>query len=195
MVETIESWNPRDDLVAVLDLVNIHTTDGEFGFLLAQDGVFTDVNGKKWYGSTLLTAPKLQSAINGVAPAGEISMSFFQQPSGPDLIDQILSLGTEYVASLPIEFYFQPIRSQAELYAPVIAPQLQLTRTMRTLTYRATGAEDRSIGVTFEPWSEERRAARRITLNTEGHAKLLGATNPSLEYMPTVDFEEEKLFG
>ncbi|MFY0620037.1 hypothetical protein [Shimia sp.] len=195
MPDTIDGWNPRDDVVGVLNLVNIHTEDGEFGFLLAQDGVFVDVNGKHWYGSTLLSSPKLQSAIDGVAPAGEISVSFFQQPDAPDLVDQMLSLGVDYVNGHKIEFYLQPICSMAEFSAPTIAPQLELTRTMRKLSYRASGAEDRSIGLSFEPWSEERRAARRITLNTDGHAKLLGAANPSLEYMPTQDFEEEKLFG
>ncbi len=195
MTDTIQGWNPRDDVLGVLELVNIHTPDGEFGFLLAQDGVFTDINGKQWWGSTLLNAPRLQSAINGVAPAGEISMTFFQPPGGPNLVDQILTLGVEYVDGYPIEFYFQPIQSMAELYAPTIAPQLQLTRTMRTLTIRATGAEDRSLAVSFEPWTEERRSARRIGLNTEGHATLLGRSNPSLEWMPTEDFEEEKLFG
>ncbi len=49
--------------------------------------------------------------------------------------------------------------------------------------------------LTFEAWTENRRAARRIILNTEGHANLIGEANPSLEMIPTVDFEEEKLFG
>lgn len=195
MSETIEGWNPRDSVVAVLDLVNVHTADGEFGFLLAQDGRFVDVNGKEWWGSTLLTAPKLQSAIDGVAPAGEVSMNFIQPPNGQNLIDDILSLGLEYIGARRIEFFIQPIRAQGELYAPTIAPQLYLTRTMRTLSYRAAGAEERSLGVTFEPWSEERRAARRIALNTEGHAKLARKVNPSLEFMPSSEFEEEKLFG
>ena len=66
---------------------------------------------------------------------------------------------------------------------------------MRRLTLTASGARDRRITLGFEPWTEDRRAARRIALNTEGHAKLTGSASPSLSFMPTETFEEEALFG
>ncbi|MGR3452874.1 hypothetical protein [Pseudooceanicola sp.] len=195
MTLSLSDWNPRDAVVGVLDLCNINTPDGDFGFLLGQDGIFTDVNGKRWYGSTLISVPKLQSAIDGIAPAGTIDLTFIQDPSMPDLVDQVKELGLEYLDGRPITFWIQPIRSMAELQAPVLAPHLHLTRTMRSLTFTASGARDRRITLGFEPWTEDRRAARRIALNTEGHAKLTGTANPSLTFMPTENFEEEALFG
>jgi hypothetical protein len=190
-----DGFDPRADVVGVLDLCNINTPDGDFGFMPGTDGKFTDVNGKEWLGSTILTISRLQSAIDGVAPSGSVGMSFFQDPDQPDLIAEIKRLGIEYVDGRPITFYWQPIRTPEEFYAPTTPPVQWLQRTMRTLSFRANGALDRSVTLGFESWSEDRKAARRIILNTDGHAKLIGAANPSLEFMPTVDFEEEKLFG
>lgn len=195
MTLTIEQWNPRDRLVALLDLVNINTADGDFGFISGTDGVFTDVNGKMWYGSTLISVPRLQSAIDGVAPAGSIEMSFVQDPSDDDVVGQLRDLGLDYIKDRPISFYVQPLRSMEEFYAPTLPPELHTVRTMRTMTLAASGAAERSISVGFEPWTEDRRSARRIAYNTDGHARLTGAANPSLSYMPTENFEEEKLFG
>lgn len=195
MSGVIEGFDLRDDVVGVLDLCNINTPDGDFGFILGTDGIFIDINGKKWVGSTVLTVSRLQSAIDGVAPSGSVGMSFFQDPDQEDLISEIKALGVDYVDGRPITFYYQPISSHAEFYAPTIAPVQWLQRTMRTLSFKATGALDRSISLGFESWSEDRKASRRIMLNTDGHKLLTGVANPSLEYMPTVDFEEEKLFG
>ncbi|MGI3169980.1 hypothetical protein ACRARG_12545 [Pseudooceanicola sp. C21-150M6] len=195
MTLTIEQWNPRDRLVGFLDLVNINTTDGDFGFIAGTDGVFTDINGKTWYGSTLISVPRLQSAIDGVAPSGSIEMSFIQDPSDVDVVGQIRELGLAYIKDRPISFYLQPIRSMSEFHAPTLPPELHMTRTMRTLTFAGAGAAERSITVGFEPWTEDRRSAKRIAYNTDGHAKLIGSANPSLSFMPTENFEEEKLFG
>ncbi|MAY85583.1 MAG: hypothetical protein CML02_02495 [Pseudooceanicola sp.] len=185
----------RDDVIGILDLVNLDTPDGEFGFLLGVDGVFTDVTGKAWVGSTALGSDRLQSAINGVAPEGRIAFSFFQDPQQPDLVEQVKALGIGYLTGRAISFWYQPISSVAELNAPVLPPRKWLTRTIRTLSVRANGARDRTLSLGFEAWTEDRRAARRITLDTRGHAQLIGAANPSLEFRPTSDFTEEKLFG
>ena len=192
---SFDTFDPRDDVVGVLDLVNVNTADGDVGFLLGTDGIFTDVTGKRWYGSTLLSASRLQSAINGKAPSGTIGLSYIQDPDQPDLIDQIKAQGGAYLIGRPVTFYWQPLHDMAEFYAPTIAPQMFLSRIMRTVTMTAEGAQTRQISVGFEAWTEDRRAARRIPLNTEGHARILGAPNPSLEFMPTDAFEEEKLFG
>lgn len=189
-------WSYDNEVIAALDLVEMDTADGAKRFMLAQDGQFTDTNGNTWIGSTLLTPPKMESAIGGNAPSGELSLTYFQPPGDEDLINQLRSQGNAYVFGREIRFYLQKLCSLQEFYAPTIAPELVFTRTMRTLSFAATGAEDRKIGLTFEPWTEERRAARRIAYNTEGHAQLLGGTaNPSLSYMPTTSFQEEKLFG
>ncbi|WP_245597408.1 hypothetical protein [Leisingera caerulea] len=157
--------------------------------------MFTDINGDKWFGTQLASVSSLASALDGQAPEGSLTLSFFQDPDADNLIAQVKELGLQYIKGRPITFYIQPINSQSEFYAPAVAPVQWLQRTMRTLVFRESGAQDRSISVTFEAWSENRRASRRIILNTEGHAKLIGEENPSLEFMPTDDFEEEKLFG
>lgn len=195
MTLTIEQWNPRDRLVGFLDLVNINTTDGDFRFIMGTDGTFTDVTGKTWYGSTLISVPRLQSAIDGIAPAGSIEMSFVQDPSDLDVIERLRELGVAYVWNRPITFFIQPIRAMSEFQAPSLAPELHTSRTIRTMTLSGSGARDRRISIGFEPWTEDRRSSRRIALNTVGHAKLAGSENPSLSFMPTENFEEEKLFG
>ena len=190
------TWNPRDDTPLILDLVNIQDNTGDYGFLLGIDGIFTDTTGKVWTGSRLLTVTNLQSAIDGVAPAGSISLSYVEEPGQNDLITRLkASGGVSIIAGRPITFYYQPILSVTEFYAPTIAPQQWLTRTMRTLTATTDGAQDRVLSVGFEAWSEDRRAARRKTLDERGHGALVGAANPSLEFMPSTNFEEEKLFG
>jgi len=195
MTLMVEQWNPRDRLVGKLELVNINTTDGDFGFIAGTDGEFTDINGKVWTGSALISVPRLQSAIDGVAPAGSIEMSFIQDPSRDDVVSQLRDLGVACIRDRAISFYIQPIRTMEEFYAPVLAPELHTTRTMRTMSLSGAGAAERRITIGFEPWTEDRRSAKRIALNTEGHAKLTGTANPSLSFMPTENFEEEKLFG
>ena len=137
----------------------------------------------------------MQSAIEGIAPAGQIVLPFFQDPNVPDLIQGIKDLGRAYIDGQEIKFYYQPLLSTACLYKPQLAPVLEFTRICRELSYSGEGPERREITLYFEATTEDRSSRRRIALNTEGHAKLLGTSNPSLEFMPTVDFEEEKLFG
>lgn len=188
-------FDPRDPVTGTLDLCLINTPDGPFRFLLGVDGLFTDIDGREWYGSALGRVSGMQSAIDGVAPAGSVTMSFFQDPDAPNLARQVRDLGQEYIAGRNIEFYIQPLQSYECLYAPKYPPILWMTRVMRQLRITANGAQDRSIGVTFETWAEFRNGARRMAYNTEDHSRLLGRDNPSLEFMPTSDFEEEKLFG
>lgn len=184
-----------DEVIGKFDLVNINTPDGDFGFMIGNDGIFTDVNSKKWYGSQLITAGKLEYAINGKAPAGEITISFFQDPDAPDVVTQIKDLGVNYVAGRLITFYVQPLSSIEEMYAPVAAPYLVATRVMRTLRLSSSGAQNRSISLTFESAWEYRRRSRRRVYNTVDHELLIGEADPSLQFIPTELFEEEKLFG
>lgn len=188
-------FNPRADVVYSFPLVDVETDDGSFGFIPGRDGIFTDVNGKKWYGSALIDLPDLGLSINGTAPTGQISMSFFQDPDAPDLIGQIRELGLEVIEGRPLTIYIQPMNGPEEMYAPVFPPVAVMTRTMRSLSNTADGEVQRSITVTFESPFEDRKTARRRILNTQGHAEILGAPNPSLEFMPTNDFQEQKLFG
>lgn len=190
-----EGFDPGGTLKGGLDLCAIETPDGPARFIIGTDGVFVDVNGDQWFGTQLASVSSLGSALDGQAPEGSVTLSFFQDPDADDLIAQVKALGFAYIAGRKITFYVQPCASIEEFYAPKVAPVQWMQRTMRSLTFGVSGAQDRSITLGFEAWTENRRAARRIVLNTEGHAKLIGHENPSLKHMPTTDFEEEKLFG
>jgi hypothetical protein len=189
------AFDPRGAVAGLLDLCAIDTADGTFRFWIGQDGIFTDSDGNQWVGSALSSVTGLQSAIDGVAPEGSISLSFFQDPTMPDLISEVKTLGLDYVKGREVRFYVQPVATVAEMYAPLTPPLLWLTRISRQISYRANGAQDRGLTLSFEAWSERRGGARRIALNTEGHAILTGSANPSLEFKPTSRFEPEKLFG
>ena len=190
-----EGFDPRGAVVRMMHLCALDTPDGIQRFMLGADGKFTDVTGAHWYGSQLLTMSGFQSAINGIAPAGRIGMAFYEDPGGPSVIDSIRQYGADYLDGRPIDFYVQPLRSAAEFYAPTLAPVQYGRRPMRTITISLTGPLQREIAVGFEAWSEGRRTARRIALNTAGHAALIGEANVSLEFMPTTDFTEEKLWN
>ena len=177
-----------------LNLCLIDTADGPARFMIGTDGIFTDANGHRWYGSQLASTSSLEIAIGGTAPEGSITLSYFQDPDADDLIEKVRELGLDYVRGRDVAFYVQLIRNQSEFYAPVVPPIHWIRRVSRGLTYRFSGAQDRSISLSFEAWSENRRAARRIVLNTEGHARLIDEENPSLEFIPTSNFEEVKLF-
>ncbi len=188
-------YNCRDLSLGGLNLCEVSTQDGPQRFMIGTDGIFKDVNRSNWIGSQLISASSMSSALNGDAPSGSLTLSFFQDPKATSLISEVKALGLDYVSGRPIKFFFQPIRNEREFYKPSIAPIQWRQRTMRTITYAMGGAQDRSITLSFEAWPEDRRGARRIILNTEGHATLIGEENPSLDHMPTSDFEEEKLFG
>lgn len=190
-----DGFDARAPVMAMLDLLEIDTAEGTFGFMPGVDGIFQCCNGRTWYGSALATIPAMQSPIDGIAPEVQLTLSFFQDPGDPELIDQLRALGADYVKGREVRFYVQPIRSHEEFMAPTLPPIRWDTRIMRSLEYAADGAQGREITLTCETVHELRSAARRIVLNTEGHAILAGGANPSLEFMPTVDFEPEKLFG
>ena len=187
-------FDPRGAVVWVLDMAAIDTPDGVVRCMIGTDGVFTDTTGARWDGSQLISLSGFESAINGVAPAGQIGLSFYQDPAAPSLIESVRAYGADYLDGRPIDFYLQPLRSAAEFSAPTLPPLQWARRTMRTITISKQGPLQREISVGFEAWSEGRRTARRIALNTEGHAALIGEANPSLEYIPTTDFTEEKLW-
>ena len=188
-------YDPRDSVIAMLDMAEIDTPDGPARFIAGTDGIFTDINTNTWTGSQLIGISSMESAINGLAPEGTMTLSYFQDPNSDILAEKINELGIAYIEGRTITFYVQPIRSQPEFYAPATAPLQWAQRTMRTLTVRSEGAQNRSIIVGFEATTEKRRASRRRVLNTEGHAQLIGEANVSLSNMPTTNELEESMFG
>lgn len=191
-------FDPRDDVVRVLQLVNINTPDGDFGFLLGIDGKFTDVNGKDWWGSTLVDAPELEMSINGTAPAGQLTLAWFDDPTQRDpdtsLIAEIKALGVDYIAGRALTFYVQPFTDHAQFWAPVIAPIPVAQYRMTSLAFNLQGATERSITLSWEGAYAGRNQARGLYYTPADHARLTGAPNPSLTFAPLDSRQTEKLF-
>lgn len=188
-------FDPRDEVVAAFTLVAIDTPDGVARFMPGIDGIFTDIDGNVWTGSTVLELSELEMSINGAAPGGKAGLSYFQDPAAPDLVAKIRALGDAYIRGRTLTIYVQPFTDMAQMHAPAIAPIQLARRYMTTLEFQAVGPDVRRISVNFEGPFEDRRAARRLYYNVADHSRVLGYANPSLQYMPTVDFQEQKLFG
>ncbi|MDO6587697.1 hypothetical protein Q4543_19480 [Salipiger sp. 1_MG-2023] len=189
------TFDPRDDRIGILDLMSIDTADGVVRLIIGTDAVFTDTLGRKWYGSQMFSVESMESAINGVAPAGTATLAYFQDPAAGSLITSLREQGADYIDGENVDFFVQPLCHMGEFYRPSIAPLQWCRRTARTLTFSLSGAVERSISMGFEAWSEGRRTARRIAINTEGHATLLGGVaNPSLEFKPSTDFQRNPMF-
>jgi hypothetical protein len=193
------AFNPRDEVVMVLPLCNINTPDGDFGFLVGIDGKFTDVNGKTWWGTSLVDHPEIKMSLNGTAPAGQMTLAWFDDPTqrdpgDPGLISEVKDLGVDYIAGRPITFYIQPLTDMAQLYDPVIAPIPYVQYEMRALSFSLSGPATRSITLHWEGVFAGRNEARGWFYTTTDHAKLTGSANPSLSYAPMDARQPEKLF-
>ncbi|NBE05925.1 hypothetical protein [Paragemmobacter ruber] len=187
----------RADLVGVLHLANVNTPDGDYGFLLGEDGRFTDTTGKVWVGSRLLDVPAQEMSINGTAPAGSITMNYFRDPDRADdpLMAQVQALGADYVRGRPITFLVQPLFAQSDLWQPQVAPLPLARLTMQSIRFGINGPVQRSLTLTYEGVYAGRNEARGWFYTTEDHAKLLGGVaNPSLRFAPQDNRQPEKLF-
>ncbi|SFY23652.1 hypothetical protein SAMN04244548_03199 [Paracoccus pantotrophus] len=188
-------FNPRADAVGLMDMVSIETADGVFRFLLGADGRFVDVADREWIGSQLIDSSELRLSIQGEAPAGSLSLTFIPDPDDGDLVAQVRALGTDYVRGREIVFWLQPIGSMAEFHAPVHAPVRWLTRRGGHIEFDLSGGLERRITLTFEGPFTGRNTAPGLQYTVADHARLIGAPNSSLRFMPTDTFQEEKLFG
>lgn len=191
-------FDPRDEVIGILTLANINTVDGDFGFLLGVDGKFTDVNGKTWWGTTLIDSPDLEMSINGVAPAGQATLAWFDDPTQHDpdfsLMEQIRDLGTDYVRGRALTFFVQPLTDHAQLVSPVLAPIPLAQVRMQSIAFSLSGPNERSITLTWEGAFAGRNTARGLYYTTTDHARLIGSANASLTYMPMDARQPEKLF-
>jgi len=190
-----EGFDPREDILGLIGLIEIETPDGTARFMAGIDGVFRDAQGREWIGSQLLQAGELEWSRGGEAPEGMILLSFFQDPDAPDLIGKVRALGAEYLAGRKVRYYVQPIRSMTDFYAPVLPIILLATRTAGSVTYEMNGDIARRMSLSVEGPMAGRRAARSRLYTVEDHSRLVGAPNPSLQYMPLEPREEEALFG
>jgi hypothetical protein len=191
-------FDARADVVGLLQLVKINTPDGDFRFMLGVDGRFVDMNGDDWWGSVLADSPDIQMSINGVAPTGQITLAWFADPTQlgveATLIDEIKALGAGYVYGRPMTFYVQPLTDTAQFWAPVLPPIPFATVEMRSIAFGMSGAAERSISLSWEGAFANRNAARGYYYTTSDHARLTGASNPSLTYAPMDGRQVERLF-
>lgn len=191
-----EDFDLRSEIIGFLGLVEIDTPDGPFRFMCGGvDGVFRDTEGREWIGSTLLQGNELEWSRGGEAPEGTISLSYFQDPDADDLIANVRALGAEYLHGRKLRYYVQPLRSIADFYAPGLPMLLIATRSAGTITFDLQGDVARRISLSVEGPLAGRRTARSRFYTVEDHSRLVGADNPSLEFMPLESRVEEALFG
>lgn len=188
-------FDPRADVVGMLNLVEIDTPDGPFGFMVGIDGRFVSTDARVWWGSTLISGGDLEMSIGGVAPSGSLTLSFIEDPDAGDLVGEIRALGRDYIADRAVTFYLQPILSMAEFVAPTLAPVPVAVRRATGIGFQAAGPMQRSISLAFEGPFAGRNTARGWKYTTTDHARLTGAANPSLEFAPSDLEQDEKLFG
>lgn len=190
-----EGFDPASDVIGLLDLVSIDTADGVFRFLLGIDGMFRDLNGDVWTGCQLFESSDLRASIQGEAPQGVLSMTFIPDPDDGDLVAQIRDLGTDYIKDREVIFWVQPFNSPEELQAPVMPPLRWLTRRATHVEFDLSGALERRISLNIEGPFTGRNTAPGLQYTVADHARLIGAANSSLRFMPTDTFQEQKLFG
>lgn len=191
-----EGFDARDEVVGYLRLAAIDAPSGIARFMIGQDGVFVDMDGNSWVGSQLFQVSELELPREAVAPAATMGFSYFQDPDAPDLIDQIKEAGDDAIAGSKVRFYLQPLTDFADFYAPKLPMILRATRVVASgLKTSFQGDTQRSLSVALEGPFRARVSARGLFYNVEDHAKLIGAANPSLQYMPQDGRQEEKLYG
>lgn len=188
-------FDPRAEIKGFLRLADIDAPSGLARFMIGQDGVFTDVSGNTWTGSQLIEADAPALSRDGSAPEASVTLSYFQDPDASDLIDELKASGDIAIRGSLVRFYLQPIGDVAEFYAPRWAPILRATRLAAGLRIEATGDTVRRLTVTLEGPYRARVSRRGFLYTTDDHARLIGAPNPSLRYMPTDGQVLEKLFG
>lgn len=189
------SYDFRAEILGVVHLVALDTTEGVFRFIVGADGYFKDVNGDEWMGSKLISTSEIEMSVNGTAPGVELTLSFIQDPDEPDLISEIRALGSDIVKGRPARFYIQYIGQSSEFFRPIEPPQLITTRTMMNLGYSFEGPQIRKLSLAVEGAFNLRSKPVGGRYNTADHSRRVGYANPSLEFMPTNGFDEQSLFG
>lgn len=188
-------YDPRAEIIGVLDLVAIDAPSGPARFMVGQEGRFRDAAGNHWWGSQLVSADPLEWSRDGTAPAGALTLSYFQDPAAPELIDELRESGDDVLRGRKVEFFVQPLGRVEDFYAPQHMPVLVATRTAGALRFSAEGDVVRHLQLSIEGSMAPRRAARGLYYTVADHEALIGETNPSLTYMPTDARQEETLFG
>ncbi len=191
-----EGFDARGEIVGYLRLASIDAPSGLARFMIGQDGRFIDIDGNAWIGSQLIQVSEIELPREAVAPAAMIGLSYFQDPDAPDLIDQINESGDSAIAGSIVRIYLQPLTDMADFYKPQLPPILRATRVVASgLKVKFQGDTVRSIAVQLEGPFRARVSSRGMFYNVEDHARLIGAANPSLQFMPQDGRQDEKLYG
>jgi hypothetical protein len=188
--------DPRDPVRGALELVEIDAVSGPARFIVGTDGRFRDTLGRDWWGSQLITADPVELSRGGKAPGASLVLSWFQDPSASDLIEDLKASGDAEIEGRAVRFYLQHIETMGEFYAPVHAPILRATRIATSLRFEIQGDLARRIVLTVEGPFARRRAVRSLFLTVADHNRLIGDTdNPSLEFMPKPVPVERKIWA
>ena len=175
----------RAPVVRFIELAEIEAASGTYRFIIGTTGRWRDADGNEWVGSETIRLSALDEPINGVAPAGSLSLEYFQDPAKPDLFKELQESGDANIDGRTLRIYSYFWESEQELRSPTRPPQLEYTFIMRSIVFSAGVGFERSLAVNFESVNEWRTSAKAVALDTEGHAFLLGGTsNPSLKFMP-----------
>lgn len=188
-------YDPRSEVVGYIALASIDAPSGLARFMIGQDGRFVDINGTVWVGSQLIQSSAVTLSRGAIAPEGEITLSYYQDPDAPDLIDQIKESGDSEIRGSLVRYYLQPLTDISEFYAPKFPPVLRATRRAAGLTFTAEGDTVRSISLRIESPFAARIASRGLFYTSSDHATLIGAPNPSLNHIPQIDQQLEKMYG
>jgi hypothetical protein len=190
-----DEYDLSADVVALLDLVELDTTAGPVRLILNEDARFIDTLGREWLGSKLISVSEVEFSVNGTAPAVQLNFSFIQDPDSEDLIAAVKEYGVAAIKGRQANFYIQYIGSFKEFYKPVFAPQLLTRRVMTNLDYSFEGPQTRMLSLSVEGPFNLRAKPVGGRYNTADHSRRCGYDNPSLEFMPNNNTDQQSLFG
>jgi hypothetical protein len=187
------------EIVGALILVELDCTDGvdsyPLRFVLNDEASFTDTSGNLWWGAKLISIDQLDFSIGGDAPAINIRLSYTVDPYKTDLITLVRQYGSAAVRYREAKFYLQYIGQHEEIFAAVNAPVLLTTRRMMNLNYFIDGPKSRAVAVGIEGPFDLRSKPVNGRYTDADHKRCTGTSDPSLEFMPTNNSDEQSLFG
>jgi hypothetical protein len=187
-------WDLSAEIVGLAILVELDCVGVTARFILGDEGTFTDSNGNVWMGSKLFSMSEIDFPTNGEAPVTSLRFTYTFDPDLTDVVSIARAEGLAAIRNRPCRIYLQYFAATGELFAPVHAPLLVATRTMRALEYELTGPQTRSLTVKMET-AFDGRSKPVNGRYTDADQRRRHPGNPSLEFMPTNSTDDEQLFG
>lgn len=183
-----------DEAVAAALMVELNTSEGALRFLFGENGVFRDISGNDWIGSTLMRIGEVEQNNNGTAPTWEVSLTYVYDPAKTDPISVVREFGVAAIDGRRAKLYFQYFARIEEMYAPIYEPILISTHTMRRLVTKIDGPQTRSIAVICEgPYPLRSNPTNGRYTDADQRRRANG--DPSLEFIPNHGFDDQPLFG